>query len=168
MSGKIPEILATAIPTIARTFGGPLGGLAADAICKALGLDPKKPDEVAEVLNSQLSADQIVALKKAEQELTLRLKELDISLEAVDAGDRANARALAIATGGQTQNRLGLILVLGFLAFMWGIASGHLQLSNSEGVAILTGGFASAFGSVMTYFFGSSHGSVRKDFINSK
>ena len=62
--------LKTIAPTIATALGGPLAGLAVDAISKAIGIDPK--DVQATIDNGKLNADQIMLLKQAEIQMAAR------------------------------------------------------------------------------------------------
>ena len=56
--------LKTIAPTIATALGGPLAGLAIEAVSKAIGIDPK--DVQSTISEGKLSADQIMLLKQAE------------------------------------------------------------------------------------------------------
>jgi hypothetical protein len=51
-------------PTIATALGGPLAGLAVDAISKAVGIDPK--DVQSTIDQGKLTSDQIAQLNTAE------------------------------------------------------------------------------------------------------
>jgi len=57
-------------PTIATAFGGPLAGLAVDAISKAIGVDPKDVNKT--IAEGKLSAEQIGAIKQAEIAMAAR------------------------------------------------------------------------------------------------
>ena len=51
--------LKTLAPTLATALGGPLAGLAVNAISSALGIDPSKVEET--IQSGKLTADQIAS-----------------------------------------------------------------------------------------------------------
>jgi hypothetical protein len=89
------DILSKLAPTAATLLTGPLGGMAVDALGKALGLEGATQDKIKEVMSSgNMTPEQVAAIKKAEADLQLKLKELDIKLEEVQAADRNSARQM--------------------------------------------------------------------------
>jgi T-complex protein 1 subunit beta len=77
--------LKSIAPTIATALGGPLAGLAVNAVSSALGIDPDKVQET--IQSGKLSADQIASIQQAELGLKARAQELglDFAKLAVDA-----------------------------------------------------------------------------------
>jgi hypothetical protein len=68
--------LKTIAPTIATALGGPLAGLAIEAVSKAIGIDPQ--DVKATISEGKLTADQIMLLKQAEIEMAARAQEMGL------------------------------------------------------------------------------------------
>ncbi|MCR4284932.1 MAG: hypothetical protein NUV97_02710, partial [archaeon] len=61
------ETLGKLAPTAATLLGGPFAGLAVGAISKALGMEGSTVAQIqTAITNTQLTGDQIVALKQAE------------------------------------------------------------------------------------------------------
>jgi len=56
--------LKSIAPTIATALGGPLAGLAINAVSSALGIDPDKVQET--IASGKLTADQVASIQQAE------------------------------------------------------------------------------------------------------
>jgi hypothetical protein len=82
------------LPTIGGLLGGPLGSAAVTAVADALGLSDKSKDSVEKALSSNLTADQITALKKADADLQTKLAELGIEADRIAQANQADARAV--------------------------------------------------------------------------
>ena len=160
-------IVGAVAPTIGTALGGPLGGMAAQAITGALGIkaDAKEGDIARAV--AAATPDQLLAIKKAEIEFNARMRELDIDLERIAADDRNSARQREVQTRDWMPRVLALLVVAGFLATIAAVLSGHVEglrdpiMSTTVGTVI---GFVSAKAEqVIAYYFGSSAGSRAKD-----
>ena len=74
------SIVRTVAPVLGTAIGGPLGGLATRTIAGALlGDENATEDQIAAAVQSA-SPDQLLALKKADEEFKVRMKELDIDI----------------------------------------------------------------------------------------
>jgi hypothetical protein len=82
--------LKSIAPTIASALGGPLAGLAVDAVSKAIGIDPK--DVQATIDSGKLTAEQIASIKEAEIAMAARAQELGLDFEKLAVEDRKSAR----------------------------------------------------------------------------
>ena len=151
-------------PTAATLLGGPLAGMAVDAIGKAVGLSDATKDQVKEVLTSgTLNAEQMAAIKQAEAELVLKVKQLDIDMEKIHAGDRASARDMAAKTGDVwTPRIIALVVFIVWGAVNWKLFNGTISGDMRELVARALGTLDATLMAVIYYYFGSSAGSKEK------
>ena len=158
------EWLKQIAPTAATLLGGPLAGLAVDAIGKAIGMPDATKDQVKEALASgTLNAEQMTAIKQAEAELALKVKELDIDMEKVHAGDRASARDMAAKTGDvMTPRIIALVVFVVWGAVNWKLFNGTISGDMRELVARALGTLDGTLLAVVYYYFGSSSGSKDK------
>ena len=157
------EILAKLAPTAAALMGGPLGGLAVDALGKALGLSNATQDTIKEVISSgSMTPEQVAAIKQAEIDLKVRMKELDIKLEEVQAADRASARKMLAESGSWVPAALSVVTVGGFFILLIGAATDHFELTGSDVMMLLLGVLARETASVYQFWLGSSSGSRQK------
>ena len=79
--------LKTIAPTIATAMGGPLAGMAVDAIGNALGMKDATKEQVKDLLASgTLTSDQMASIKQADASLKVRMKELEIDMEELANG----------------------------------------------------------------------------------
>jgi hypothetical protein len=161
---KIKGIIGGVAPVLGGALGGPLGASAAVAISNALGLNSSDPD-VIESTVSNLSPDQKLALKKADNDFTIQVKQLGLSgLQAVYA-DRANARSMQdkdtyFLRKVSLWMTFGLVLVI--TASEIGLAA--FDLLNSTEIAIISstqGVLLAKFSTVIDFLFGDA---VKKAF----
>jgi hypothetical protein len=156
------HVLQTVAPTIARATLGPFGGLAATAISAILGTPPG--DEQA--TNAALLAatpDQLLALKKAEQDFTVQMKTLGIAEEKLSFDDVANARALETATRSSTPDVLTYLTTAGFFVALIGGFVMAIPEASKGIVFSMIGSLGTVWITQMGFYFGSSLGSHAKD-----
>jgi hypothetical protein len=159
------SIVGAVAPTIGTALGGPLGGMAAQAITGALGIktDAKEGDIARAVASA--TPDQLLAIKKAEIEFAKRMRELDIDLERIAAGDRDSARQREVRTGDHwTPRILACVVTVGFFATLfYTLRNGVPQGAGGEVVLVLLGSLGTAWTGICAYYYGSSAGSRAKD-----
>ena len=158
------EWLKQIAPTAATLLGGPLAGMAVDALGKAIGLPEATKEQVKDALTSgTLNVDQMAAIKQAEADLVLKVKELDIDMEKVHAGDRASARDMAAKTGDiWTPRIIALVVFIVWGAVNWKLFNGTISGDMRELVARALGTLDGTLLAVVYYYFGSSSGSKDK------
>ena len=121
------EWLKAIAPTAATLLGGPLAGMAVEAIGSALGVSDATKEKITEVLQSgTLTAEQTAALRQVDANLKVKLKELDIDMEKVHASDRDSARKMAASTGDIWTPRVIAIVVF----LVWGVVQYHVFTST--------------------------------------
>ena len=76
--GKLKGIINAVAPTIGQALGGPLGGLASQAISNVLGV--KNDSKSIENALAHATPEQLAEIKKAELEFEKQMKELDVDL----------------------------------------------------------------------------------------
>lgn len=160
-------VIGTVAPALATALGGPLAGMAVATIGSALGLgDAATEDQISQVLQRPTN-DQLLALKKAEQDFTLRMRELDVDVERIHQADRDSARRRESSTGDVwTPRALAAVALAAFLACVWFVFSHKLTGMDAAQIALIGGvvGYASAKAdTVIAYYFGSSSSSASKD-----
>lgn len=157
-------LLSSVAPSIATALGGPLAGMGTKALISALGLnDGAGESEIAAAMASA-TPDQLLALKKADQEFAVRMKELDIDLEKINAADRSSAREMQVQTRSYVPAVLAVLVTLGFFGILgymmgWGLPKN----APNDALLIMLGALGTSWGAVVQFYFGSSMGSARKD-----
>jgi hypothetical protein len=146
-------------PTIATAFGGPLAGLAVDAISKAIGIDPKDVQSTLE--QGKLSAEQIGAIKQAEIAMAARAQELGLDFEKLAVDDRKSARDMQTKTQSWIPGLMAIAVTLGFFGILVGLMTGHFK--TSDALMLMLGSLGTAWTGIIAFYFGSSAGSQRKD-----
>ena len=160
---SILNLVRTVAPSLASAVGGPLAGMAVRTISDALLGKPDGTEaELAEAA-ARATPEQLLALKKAEHDFTVRMRELDIDLERIANADRDSARDREVKTRDWTPRILaGLITVGYFGALFYMLRNGLPQHGGSEAMLVMLGTLGTAWGGVVAYYFGSSAGSKEK------
>jgi hypothetical protein len=160
-SDKAKQIIAAVAPTIGTALGGPFGTLAGGLVAKALGNGDAKAVEAAIVSGDP---DALLKLKEAEQSFTLQMEQLGIQREQLAYNDTANARAREIALHDNTPKYLAYAVV-GFTALIEGYALLHGLPNDIDKVIVgrILGTLDSASVLVLSYYFGTTASSRRKD-----
>jgi hypothetical protein len=156
------NLVRTVAPSLATAVGGPLAGMATRAISDALlGKPDGTEDELIEAAKTA-TPEQLLALKQAEQDFAVRMRELDIDLERITSADRNSAREREIKTGDWTPRALAAAVTFGFFGVLsWMIANG-LPANGGEAMLVMLGTLGTAWGAIISYYFGSSAGSREK------
>ncbi|KQP39685.1 hypothetical protein [Pseudorhodoferax sp. Leaf274] len=157
-------------PALGTALGGPLAGAAIKVLAGAvLGDENASEADVAAAISSgQLTGEQIVSIKAAEQAFAVRMRELDIDVEKLNqAADEAVMRDVQDARARQTATKDWMPQVIFFmLAAAW---AGTLALFYFAPLPVdefLRALIVRAYATVETgltgaiaYFIGSSRGS---------
>jgi len=161
--GKVLDVLASVAPTLAAAMGGPLAGVAAQAITGKLSSNAVPDASVVEKLIGSASSDDLVSLKELELDFAAKMEQAGVDLASVDAADRASARQRAVQMKDRTPAVLGCLIVLGFFGILGYILGYGLPEAGSEVLMIMLGSLGTISTQVANYFFGSSMGSKTKD-----
>ena len=153
--------LKSIAPTIATAMGGPLAGMAVEAISKAIGVDPS---EVQNTINSgKMTADQIASLQTAEIALKARAQEMGLDFEKLAVADRASARQMQMTTGSFVPPLLSGLVVVAWATIQYFLLTHVIDPTMRELVARVLGTLDGALMLVLSFYFGSSAGSQAKD-----
>ena len=151
--------LESIAPTIATAMGGPLAGMAVEAISKAIGVDPT---EVQNTINSgKMTSDQIASLQQAELALKARAQELGLDFAKLAVDDRKSARELQATTRSFIPPALAILVTLGFFGILVGMMMETFK--TSEALMLMLGSLGTAWTGIIAFYFGSSAGSQAKD-----
>jgi len=161
---KALQVLKTVAPTLALAVGGPFGPIAAAAVNAALGHKEGTNDPKAiEAALLTATPDQLLALKKADQDFEVQMKQLGIQEEQLQYADIANARAREVATKDWTPKVLAFIITFGFFGVLTFMIFKGVPPNGGDALLVLLGSLGTAWAGVVGYYFGSSAGSASKD-----
>ena len=151
--------LKTIAPTIATAIGGPLGGLAYEAVSKVLGISQ---DDAKKMLDDgKLTADQIASVQQAEIALKAKAQELGLDFEQLAVQDRKSARDMQTNTHSFIPPALAIMVTLGFFGILVGLMMETFK--TSDALLLMLGSLGTAWTAIMSFHFGSSAGSQAKD-----
>lgn len=165
--GKLKRAIANTAPKLAHALGGPLAGAAVAQISKAIFGAPDADEDILSETMINASPEQLIALKKAEHDFAIALRQANAEERRIDAGDRANARARQIALRDWTPAALGGLIILGFFTVLAAMVSRQLPAGAQTEFSIMLGALATMTAAVVNYFFGSSAGSKEKTWLMS-
>ncbi|HUW11532.1 MAG TPA: hypothetical protein VM537_17505 [Anaerolineae bacterium] len=167
---SIKPFVSKFAPMIGTALGGPLGGAAGALVASALGIKDADPKSVAQAIQSgTLTGDQIIALRQAEDQFTLQMKQIDVNsvedMAKLAVEDRESARQREIAVKDRTPQILAYGVTLGFFSVLAFILWKGLPEQNEAAknvLLILVGSLGTAWTqNIMGYYFGSSSGADR-------
>ena len=167
---KVAGLVKGAAPLLgtALELAGP-GGMAASKLVSAV-LGTPEGDEGA-AATALRDPDQIIAMKKLEQDHAVTLQQIQLEEARLEVQDRTAARqretAITQATGKRDVNMvvLGWTLVLGFFAVLGVLLFKGVPEGGVDIIFMMFGTLQAAFTAVIAYHFGSSAGSKAKDSV---
>lgn len=165
------DVIGSVAPGLATILGGPFAGAAVKVIAdKVLGRPDASEADIAEALaTGSLSGEQIVALKAAENSLTVELAKVEQARDAAFIDDTKSARqqTVDLAASGSSISWapvvISIVIVVGFFACIallffidrtWDERQANL-------LNVLFGALIPGFVQVCNYWLGSSAGSKR-------
>lgn len=160
------KIVGAVAPSLATAIGGPLGGMAMKVVADVLGLPAESSEKDVSKAMAAATPDQLLALKQADQDFAVRMRELDIDLEKIAASDRDSARRREAQVRDWMPRVLAFVVVAGFMATVFLVLLGYVDGMKDPLMATTVGtliGFVSAkCEQVVAYYFGSSSSSQQK------
>ena len=160
------KIIGAVAPPLATAIGGPLGGMPMQVVSSVLGLPTDSNEKDVEKALRQATPDQLLALKQADNDFAVRMKELDIDLERIAASDRDSARKREAQVKDWMPRVLSLVVVGGFMATVFlvlmGVVEGMKDPLTATTVGTLIGFVSAKAEQVIAYYFGSSSSSQQK------
>ena len=92
MKGLLKNLVGAVAPTIGTALGGPMGNMAMTKIASVLGVSNDQKSIQQAIQNA--TPEQMLELKKAEQEFEVQMKELDVDVFKLETQDKQNARGM--------------------------------------------------------------------------
>ena len=147
MKGLLKNIVGAVAPTLGTALGGPMGGMAANMIAEVLGV-PNNPKSIEKAM-AEATPEQMLELKKVEQDFEVKMKELEVDVFKLETEDVQDARGKF--SKDWTARIMGIIVVGGLVTL-------QPPEQNSEALINLVlgylGGLASA---IISFYFGASN-----------
>ena len=159
------------VRNIAPTLGAALGGPAAGAAVKYLAQELLGPEsnnatesEVARFIETSATPEQLLGLKRLDNEFAAKMRELDIDVFELEVRDRQNAREMfRIAIWPQIV--LSALFIIGYFLVLAVIVVHHDINISERMLGILNtvlGVLTAAIPMILQFWFGSSTGSKEK------
>ena len=153
MKGLLKNIVGAVAPTLGTAIAGPMGNMALGKIAEVLGCPSDQKSVEKAVQNA--TPEQMLELKKAEQDFEVQMKELDVDVFKLETQDKQDARSKF--NKDWTARIMGIATVGGFLGYIF-LVTLQPPEQNSEALINLVlgylGGLASA---VISFYFGASN-----------
>jgi len=151
--------LAQLAPTVASALAGPLGGMAVEILATKLGVPPEQAQKALE--SGKLTSDQVAAIQQAEIELKAKAQEMGLDFEKLSNDDRKSARDMQINTHSWIPPVMAIIVTIGFFGILFALMSG--KVTKGDEVMIMLGSLGTAWTGIISFYFGSSASSQKKD-----
>tara|TARA_R110000782_G_scaffold109745_1_gene198825 strand:+ start:175 stop:654 length:480 start_codon:yes stop_codon:yes gene_type:complete len=115
IGGLLKSVVGAVAPTLGTALGGPMGGMAAKMISEVLGV-PNTPKAIDKAIQ-EATPEQMLELKKAEQQFELQMKELSVDVFKLETADIQDARGKF--SGDWTARIMGILVVGGFMGYIF-------------------------------------------------
>lgn len=158
----IKGIVGGLAPTLGATLGGPLGATAGRVLAEVLGCDPS-----AKALDERLrqaTAEDLVAIKEAELKYAAQMEELGVDMFELETADKQDARHYF--AGDWTARVIGIISIVGFLAYIFTVTLMPHDANSETTVALVLGYLGGTVSAVISFYFGASQTQPTK--LNNK
>ena len=153
MKAILKNIVGAVAPTLGTAIGGPMGGMAANMLADVLGV-PNDQKSIEKAIQNA-TPEQMLELKKAEQQFEVQMKELDVDVFELETADKQHARGMF--SKDWTAMISGVSTIAGFLGYIF-LVTLQPPEQNSEALINLVlgylGGLASA---IISFYVGASH-----------
>lgn len=162
----LASVLTKAAPALATALGGPLAGGAVAALEGVFGLNgegtTKERTEALGMALSGATADQMLALKKADQDFAVRMEELGVKREEVANADRDSARKREVEVKDKTPRNLAYAITTGYFGMLVFMMLVPIPQASRDIMNYMLGTLGTAWVASVTYYFGSTNGSFEK------
>jgi hypothetical protein len=159
---KIGGLLGQIAPTIATAIGGPVAGMAVKALAGALGLSQDASSDDVQTALMNATPEQLATVKKIDADFKVQMKELDIDLERIAAGDRDSARNMQMQTNDWIPRAMAIMVTFGFFGILTWLLTKGVPPTGSETLIYMLGALGTAWTGIVQFYFGSSAGSKAK------
>ncbi len=165
---EFASIVKNIAPWIGAAISGPVGPLvsmAAGAAAKALGANDNTVEAVQTALTGA-TQEQLLALKKADQDFQLQMQALGFKqvadLEAIAAGDRKDARAMQVALRSLVPAALTWFLVSAFVGTLCGLFMREVPAANRDVLVYMAGQLSGFTAAAVAFWLGTTRNSEDK------
>lgn len=159
-------IVKTVAPALGAALGGPLIGSAIATIGAVLlpGKTAPSVDEVAAAVCSA-SPEALLALKKADAEFAVKMKEMEIDVFRLEVEDRKSAREL-FTVNYWPQIVLSTVFIVGYFIVLVTVMNGKVAAEVGPSwqpvLNTILGVLTASIPTILAFWFGSSFGSREK------
>ena len=153
--GILKTVIGTVAPSLGTALGGPMGGMAASLVTKALGIDAKSSPKQMQAAVEKATPEQLAALKKVETEFEVRMKELDVDLFKLETADVQEARNAF--KGDWTPKVFGLVALFGFVGYIFLVTLQPPSENSDTIVSLVLGYLGGLVSGISSFYFGASH-----------
>ena len=157
---KIKGLFYKLAPIAATLIGGPAAGLIVGKITGVLGLPENASEEEIEVALGNATPAVQAQIKQLDNDYKLELAKNGIKIKELNIQDRASAREREAKVGSFMTRSLAILIIMGFLGACIAVFTGYV--ADNMYVGIVLGVLGSKADAIVSYYFGSSHGSKMK------
>jgi hypothetical protein len=165
---SIGPLLGQIAPSIATALGGPLAGMAVKALSNALLGHENANEAELESAFSVATPEQLAAVKKIDADFAAKMKELDIDLEKIAAGDRDSARQMQTALKDWVPKVLAIFITFGFFGVLLWLLFFGTPNTGSDALLMMIDSLSTGWTGVLQFYYGSSMGSKEKSAMLAK
>lgn len=159
------KTLGAIAPLAGTMIGGPFGAIAGAAVGKIFGHEEGKVPSEKEMAQyiEKATPDQIVELKKLDDQLEIRMEELGIQREQLSYDDTDSARKMQTANNSNFPAILCIMLTIGFFGSLALMMSVVIPKANEPTVYMMIGSLGTCWIGSCQFWNGTTKGSADKN-----
>lgn len=166
------DTLKSLAPTVATAFLGPLGGTVVSAIGSILGMSEPTKEAIEKAFTAgQIKPEDMVKIRQLENEFKIHESEMgfkyaDLAFkqDELTAKDRADARAMQVATHSRMPAVLTILVTFGFFGVLLTLLL-MPELKANEIVLVMVGQLSAVWGACTAFYVSTTFSSASKNHL---
>ncbi len=168
------SLIKSVAPVLGASLGGPLVGMAVNAIGEALKLSNPTQEAIKAMIGNGGTPEQLLAIKNAENDFALKMEslgfahaeaitKLNAQINADAMNDRISARSMQVSLQTGIVPAMAILVTVGFFGILFFMLFYPVPPDNKDVLNSVIGSLGTAWIMVISFYFGTSFGSQSKD-----
>ena len=151
---KLGGLLKSLAPTLGTAIGGPMGGMAAKMVASKLGIAATDTKSIEKAIEDA-GPEQLEAIKAADQEFELKMRQMNVDVFAKEVEDVQDARK--VFGSDPIPKLFAMVALIGFLGYVF-LVTMQDPASNDDAIVNLVLGYLGGLVSgISAFFFGANN-----------
>ena len=151
---KLGSLLKSLAPTLGTAIGGPMGGMAAKMVASKLGITATDTKSIEQAIEDA-GPEQLEAIKAADQEFQLKMKQMNVDVFAKEVEDVQDARK--VFGNDPIPKLFAMVALIGFLGYVFLVTMQDPESNDDAIVNLVLGYLGGLVSGISAFFFGANN-----------